>query len=101
MGKSIEVWIALADTHIPYQNKAALRATEQLMADLQPDGIIYMGDLGDYKVIKDVWEGNKAYSEKHYTSIIDDHMAVDEMLERHKKICGSRTKRIYLEGNHE
>ena len=101
MSKTVETWMAIPDTHIPFHNVPALRATEKLMADLQPDGIVYIGDMGDYKVIKDVWEGNKAYSERHYTSIIEDHMAVEEMLERQVAICGSKVKRIFLEGNHE
>jgi len=101
MSKTVETWIAIPDVHIPFHNVPALRATEKFMADLQPDGIVYMGDLGDYKVIKDVWEGKKAYSERHYTSIIDDHMAVEEMLDRQKKLCGNKVKRVYLEGNHE
>jgi len=42
----------LNDTHNPFQDQRALREVELFLAELQPDLVVYAGDLNDLTTYK-------------------------------------------------
>lgn len=76
-----------------------MAAVEAYMADLQPDEIIYLGDLLDLNCISAHNLGNLRAVES--TRLLKDFDAANAMLDRHAELTPLTKRRTYAEGNHE
>ncbi len=85
----------IGDLHIPFQDQRALREVELFLGDLQPDMILYVGDIADFYELSK-FDKNPARA----NSLQKDMNAVDAMFKRHSKLCPNARK-ILTYGNHE
>lgn len=95
MGDKPQVGILLCDTHNPFQDKTVLSLTENFMAELQPDFIIYVGDANDFYQISK-FDKNPNRIDKLQEDI-DDTRA---MFKRHRELAPNAIMKL-LDGNHE
>ena len=95
MDKDYETVLWVSDHHVPYHDVKAIKGTIDLAKDIQPDKIIFGGDVVDFYQVssfdKDV---NRAF--KLQQDVDKGH----EMLLQYRCACPD-TEMIYLEGNHE
>jgi len=91
----IKTLAILGDTHNPFQDKPILAVTERFLGELQPDYLIYNGDVSDfYQVSK--FDKNPARLDK----LQDDLDNTGDMFARHRKLLPN-AEIILVEGNHE
>ena len=85
----------LNDTHNPFQDQRALREVELFLAELQPELVLYPGDLNDfYQISKFDKNPQRADDlQKDLDSTVD-------MLTRHRKLLPN-ARMIMMDGNHE
>ena len=94
-----ERWIVLPDTHLPYEDKATLRAVEAYMGDHQWAGWIHLGDLIDFNELSRFEVGNNRLDK--VGAIQKSYDATRSFLDRHRSIIGRKARMVYIEGNHE
>lgn len=92
-------WIVLPDTHLPYEDRATLRALESYMADHKWDGWIHLGDLIDFNELSRFEAGNNRLDK--VGAIQRSYAATAAFLDRHRKLVGPSARMVYIEGNHE
>ena len=61
--KPYKSYLIVADTHIPYENKEAVKSVLQLTEVLKPDGFIVLGDYMDMQPISH-WNKSKKSGKK-------------------------------------
>lgn len=93
-----EVSLVLPDIHRPFHNRACMRSVEQLMVDLQPDNLIYLGDQMDLEEILADWKRKVTEGGAH--TIVERYRQCDEMMFDHRQLCND-PKTVFMEGNHE
>ena len=85
----------LNDTHNPFQDQRALREVELFLAELQPELVVYAGDLCDFYQISKF-----AKDPKRADDLQKDIDSTVAMFTRHRKLL-SNSRMIVLDGNHE
>jgi predicted phosphodiesterase len=85
----------LNDTHNPYQDDRALGLAERLLQVVQPDYLVYAGDMSDFYQISDFDKNPNRMGKMQ-----EDINSTIKMFARHKDIM-PKTKQIFLVGNHE
>lgn len=87
--------VCFGDTHYPFHDARALKVIAKLLADVQPDVVIHMGDLVDCWQISDF---DKEPSRRE--SLQQDINAATALLKQWYMLTPN-AERYYLEGNHE
>ena len=83
------------DTHNPYQDVEAVALMEKVLEELQPEYLIYAGDVNDFYQLSK-YDKTPARA----NSLQADINVSKEMFARHNSIL-PKTKKIMLEGTHE
>ena len=83
------------DTHNPYQDVEAISLMEKVLEELQPEYLIYAGDVNDFYQLSK-YDKTPARA----NSLQADINVSKEMFARHNSIL-PKTKKIMLEGTHE
>jgi hypothetical protein len=83
------------DTHNPFQDVKTLALAEDFIKDLQPDYLIYNGDINDFYQISKFDKNPARYSE-----LQKDIDNTRDMLKRHRQLCPNAIIKL-LDGNHE
>jgi predicted phosphodiesterase len=99
MSKTIETTVVLADIHIPSEDKKALSCAEKILAYVQPDRIVYLGDVLDLPELAKFNVGKRRILEN--LRVEKDYEAAQKMLDRHKKLAPNCKEWVFCEGNHE
>lgn len=91
-----ERWLAFGDTHVPFQDRKALRVIHELVREARPDGIIHTGDLID------AWQISRFDKDPHRKDWLQDNIddAVTILYDLQYS-APRKAKLYYLEGNHE
>lgn len=84
------------DTHNPYQDPEALELAEIIIAKVQPELLVYPGDVNDFYQISKFDKDPGRVDEMQ-----GDIDSTKAMFRRHKKRFPSVKRRILLGGNHE
>jgi hypothetical protein len=95
VGERPQVGAFLCDPHNPFQDKVVLSLVEDFLKELQPDFIIYPGDVNDFYQISK-FDKNPSRIDKMQDDIDDTHA----MFKRHREICPNAIMKL-LDGNHE
>ena len=98
-----ETHIIIPDPHAHYQhhNKRALWAGA-LIADVQPDVVVMMGDLHDMPRLSGYDRGKKCFQGSTYRADIETGLDFNEKLWHHpRKRKRKLPRRVALRGNHE
>ena len=90
--KSVAV---INDTHHPYQDAECLTVVEECLKDLQPDYLVYNGDMCDFYQISK-FDKNPS----RLDGLQSDINSVREMFDYHSKILPNTIK-YFIVGNHE
>jgi len=98
-GGKPERWVVLPDTHLPFEDKATLRAVESYIADHTWAGWIHLGDLIDFNELSRFEVGNNRLDK--VGAIQKSYAATADFLDRHRKLVGPKCRMVYIEGNHE
>ena len=85
----------LSDTHNPFQDQRALREVELFLSVLQPDMVVYPGDLNDFYQIS---RFNK--NPERVNHLQKDLDSTSNMFKRHRLLLPN-ARMIQLDGNHE
>jgi len=93
--KEPKIIAVLGDTHNPYQDAESLALAEELLLEVNPDYIIYNGDMCDFYQIS-VFSKNPSRLD-NLQSDIDNTRA---MFRRHQEKFPN-AKKLLIEGNHE
>ena len=83
------------DTHNPFQDQRALHEVELFLKELQPDMVIYAGDMNDFYQISK-FDRNPARAD----SLQDDLDSTVSMFTRQRTLLPN-TRMIQIDGNHE
>ncbi len=87
--------LIFSDPHNPFQDQRVIREVELFMYELQPELLLYPGDLNDfYQISKFDKNPERA---NHLQEDLNSTVA---MLTRHRKLCPN-TRMILEDGNHE
>ena len=85
----------LQDTHNPFQDQRVLREVELFLGELQPDMVIYPGDMGDFYLLSKFDKNpNRA------DTLQVDLNSTAELFKRHRRILPN-ARMIFELGNHE
>jgi predicted phosphodiesterase len=97
-GYSNEVkhWLVLADSHYPYQNQSVMRAIFEFALDYQPDGILHLGDMGDFDSITSHNNGKPRLKEGK--RLVDSVNSFKQGLDLWRDF---KCKKVITFGNHE
>lgn len=90
-----ETVAVINDTHNPYQDEKALSLVEELLGEIQPDYLVYAGDMSDFYQISPFDKDPSRVSDMQA-----DINNTKAMFRRHKQRLPN-TKRKLLDGNHE
>lgn len=94
-GAKRSLWVLLADCHHPYHDPATWNIVLQAGRDLQPDGLVVMGDWLDFDSIT-------SHEKSHTgTNLFDEIAAADGALDEIDEAYSSAWFRKFLRGNHE
>ena len=87
--------LIFCDPHIPFQDQRVIREVELFMEELQPDMIVYPGDVGD-------WYGISSFDKNpnRANHLQSDLSSVGAMFKRQRELCPD-AKMIMEDGNHE
>jgi len=85
----------ICDTHNPFQDEGTLSITERFLGELQPDYLIYGGDVNDFYQVS-VFDKNPA----RLDNLQNDLSNTQGMFRRHRQMLPN-AHLILLEGNHE
>ena len=85
----------LNDTHNPFQDQRVLREVELFLSELQPDLVVYPGDMGDFYLLSKFDKNpNRA------DSLQSDLNSTAQLFKRHRALLPN-TRMIFELGNHE
>jgi len=87
--------VVLQDTHNPFQDQRVLREVELFLWELQPDLVLYPGDMGDFYLLSK-FDKNP----ERANSLQKDLNSTGEMFKRHRALLPN-ARMIFEEGNHE
>ncbi|KKL53873.1 hypothetical protein LCGC14_2271060 [marine sediment metagenome] len=85
----------IGDTHNPFQDQRALHEVELFLKELQPDLLVYEGDMGDFYQLSK-FDKNPARADQ----LQQDLNSTASMFKRHSVIL-PHTRKILIPGNHE
>ena len=85
----------LNDSHNPFQDQRVLREVELFLQELQPDLIVYPGDMGDFYLLSK-FDKNP----KRADSLQSDLNSTAQLFKRHRELLPN-TRMIFELGNHE
>ena len=91
--------MVLPDVHLPFEDKATMRAVESYIADHKWDGWLQLGDLIDFNELSRFEAGNNRLDKTG--SILKSYAATEAFLDRHRAIIGKKARMVVIEGNHE
>ena len=91
-----EAVMVVNDFQIPYHDPTALSVVEQVMADVVPDIVIYLGDIFDFPSLSSKF---RKYPEQRYRLWRDIKLGKG-IFTRHRGILPA-ARFIFVEGNHE
>jgi hypothetical protein len=96
-GQGTKCWTALVltDTHVPYQDEAALQVIRGLVSDVRPRVILHLGDLLDCFTISRFTKDRS-----HILNLQDEIDAARCILHQFSQLAPDADKYL-LEGNHE
>lgn len=98
--EQIERTVVMSDIHYPKHDPKALAVAEQIIKDVKPHRIVYLGDAMDMTSISHWLKGKIKTLEG--LRLKKDYDGFNGVLDRHTKLAGSQLKEIvYVEGNHE
>lgn len=100
--QGITTAIVIPDMQIPYHNKKAVAAVEQLMADMKFDWYINLGDFIDVEGISHYSKGKPRLTMGK--ELVKEYKTGNEVLDRHQKLIRKNNKDAqfhYILGNHE
>lgn len=85
----------LQDTHNPFQDQRVLREVELFLKELQPDMVVYPGDMGDFYMLSKFDKNpNRA------NTLQKDLNSTAELFKRHRALLPN-ARMIFELGNHE
>ena len=87
--------LIFCDPHIPFQDQRVIREVELFMEELQPDMIVYPGDIGDWYGISS-FDKNPSRADR----LQSDLSSVGAMFKRQRALCPN-ARMIEEDGNHE
>ena len=91
----VKTLAVIGDTHNPYQDDKAMDTMEQVLIDIQPDYLVYNGDLNDF------YQSSAFAKEPSRIGDFEkDLKSTKDMFKRHAEILPG-ISRILLEGTHE
>ena len=99
--KTWQLWIGFSDVHIPYHDKKAWKLLIKFIKEIQPDGVVCLGDLLDFYQLS---KFTKKLSQRRPVAndIFDANILLDELDEAlPKKVHDRKRGKIYCMGNHE
>ncbi len=85
----------LNDSHNPFQDQRVLREVELFLAELQPDLVVYPGDMGDFYLLSK-FDKNPTRA----NSLQKDLNSTAQLFKRHRALMPN-TRMIFELGNHE
>ena len=94
-------YLILSDLHIPNHDQRSLAAVEKFMASRKRDGLVYIGDVGNFDVISSHNLGKLRLVEGE--RLRAEYKAIDEVITRHERIMRKNdpnARIVWLEGNH-
>jgi predicted phosphodiesterase len=94
-------YLILSDLHIPNHDQRSLAAVEKFMASRKRDGLVYIGDVGNFDVISSHNLGKLRLVEGE--RLLAEYRAIDEVITRHERIMRKNNpaaRIVWLEGNH-
>ncbi len=92
-------YLAIADTHVPYENEPAVKSVLQLMDDVKFDGFLIVGDYMDMTPISH-WLKNKRKTLEN-KRMKDDYIAGNKLLDEFDKRLPKGCDKRFWYGNHE
>jgi hypothetical protein len=97
LGHETKCWTALVftDTHVPYQDDAALQVVYGLIRDVRPKVIVHLGDLLDCYAIS-----RYTKDRTHVLNTQDEIDGARTILHQVSQLAPEAEK-VWLEGNHE
>jgi len=94
-GEGITTFAIIGDTHIPYHDEEVVATVEGFLGHIQPDYLIYNGDINDFYQVS-VFAKDPA----RLGELQSDIDITVNMFERHTKLMPN-TKKILIDGTHE
>jgi len=94
-GSDMTTFAVLGDTHNPYQDNETLANVEQFLEEIQPNYLVYNGDLNDFYQVS-VFDKDPS----RLGSLQSDLDVTTRMFERHSNMLPN-TKKLFVEGTHE
>ena len=91
----IQTIAVVGDQHFPFHDRKVLGIIDKFLEELQPNYLIYNGDMGDFYQISK-FSKNPA----RLDSLQEDVNSTTRMFWRHKRLLPN-TKKILIAGNHE
>ena len=85
----------IGDTHNPYQDERAVNLMEELLEEVQPDYLVYNGDVNDFYQVSEF-----AKDPSRLGRLQLDINSTKDMFTRHKVMLPNTTQ-ILIEGTHE
>ena len=87
--------VVYGDTHVPFQDPAALRVVQGIVRDVKPDVLLNVGDLVDS------WQISRFDKDPARRDTLQDN--IDEARQHLAEMaqCAPAARRVLLEGNHE
>lgn len=97
------LWVVIPDVHIPHEDRRAVNAVEQYIADEWWDGWVCLGDLLDCQSISDF---DRDYARRRVTAqtMQEEFDVGNKWLDRHLATVTARNpdaKKVLISGNHE
>lgn len=100
MKEKFEVAILLPDIHYPEHSVESIDLVKQVIADIQPNYVVYQGDQLDLAVISH-WNKDKK-RKVELKRLKEDYVGFDkEIMTPIEKITNRKTKFVWVIGNHE
>lgn len=92
----METMLAMNDAQIPFADPRALRCVEEVMKAMQPDVVVYLGDMMDFPGLSTKF---RRLPEQRY-GLKRELKIGQEVLDNHRMLVPS-ARMVYIEGNHE
>lgn len=89
-------FIAWPDTHLPHEDKDAVRCALKILEWYKPHTVVILGDFIDFESVSH-WMKDKHKSNEGLR-LADDYKAGNELLDKITKHC---KRLVYITGNHE
>tara|TARA_Y100000310_G_scaffold39113_1_gene36699 strand:- start:1065 stop:1820 length:756 start_codon:yes stop_codon:yes gene_type:complete len=92
----MEIVLVMNDFQIPFHDEGAIACVEEVMVDLQPDVLVYLGDIFDFPGLSTKFRRSP---DQRY-NLKRELVTGAEIFLRHQRLV-PHARRIYVEGNHE